>query len=55
MSASLTMLEALTVYIIINCVIIIKEIGIQNHLISLFQNLYAGQEATVRTGHETKD
>ena len=27
--------------------------GIQDHLICLLRNLYAGQEATVRTGHET--
>ena len=29
--------------------------GIQNHLICLLRNLYAGQEATVRAGHETTD
>ena len=29
--------------------------GIPDHLIFLLRNLYAGQEATVRTGHETKD
>ena len=29
--------------------------GIQNHLTFLLRNLYAGQEATVRTGHETTD
>ena len=34
---------------------IIKEIGIPNHLTCLLRNLYAGQEATVRTGHETTD
>ena len=32
-----------------------KETGIPNHIICLLQNLYAGQEATVRTGHGTKD
>ena len=32
---------------------IIKEMGIPDHLICLLQNLYAGQEATVRTGHGT--
>ena len=32
---------------------ILKEMGIQNHLTSLLRNLCAGQEATVRTGHET--
>ena len=29
--------------------------GIPDHLTSLLRNLYAGQEATVRTGHETTD
>ena len=29
--------------------------GIPDHLIYLLRNLYAGQEATVRTGHETTD
>ena len=30
---------------------ILKDIGIPNHLACLLRNLYAGQEATVRTGH----
>ena len=34
---------------------ILKEVGISDHLICLLRNLYAGQEATVRTGHETMD
>ena len=34
---------------------ILKEIGIPDHLICLLRNLYAGQEATVRTGHETTE
>jgi len=34
---------------------ILKEIGIPGHLICLLRNLYAGQEATVRTGHGTTD
>ena len=34
---------------------ILKEMGIQDHLTCLLRNLYAGQEATVRTGHETID
>ena len=34
---------------------IIKEMGIPNHLTCLLRNLYAGQEATVRTGHGTTD
>ena len=29
--------------------------GIPDHLTCLLRNLYAGQEATVRTGHETED
>ena len=32
---------------------ILKEMGIPDHLICLLRNLYAGQEATVRTGHGT--
>jgi len=32
---------------------ILKEMGIPDHLPCLLRNLYAGQEATVRTGHET--
>ena len=31
---------------------ILEEMGIPDHLTSLLRNLYAGQEATVRTGHE---
>ena len=34
---------------------IIKEMGISDHLTCLLRNLYAGQEATVRTGHGTTD
>ena len=33
----------------------LKEIGMQDHLTCLLRNLYAGQEATVRTGHGTTD
>ena len=32
---------------------ILEEMGIPDHLIRLLRNLYAGQEATVRTGHGT--
>ena len=32
-----------------------QEMGIADHLICLLRNLYAGQEATVRTGHRTTD
>ena len=34
---------------------ILKEMGIPDHLTCLLRNLYAGQEATVRTRHGTKD
>ena len=34
---------------------ILKEIGIPDYLTCLLKNLYAGQEATVRTGHEPTD
>ena len=33
----------------------LKEVGIADHLTCLWRNLYAGQEATVRTGHGTTD
>ena len=44
--------KPLTVWITINWKIL-KEMGIQNHLTFLLRNLYAGQEATVRTRHVT--
>ena len=53
-SALLIMPKPLTVWIIINWKIL-KEIGIPDHLTCLLRNLYAGQEATVRTGHGTTD
>ena len=34
---------------------ILKDIGIPDHLTCLLRNLYAGQKATVRTGHGTTD
>ena len=34
---------------------ILREMGIADHLTCLLRNLYAGQEATVRTGHGTMD
>ena len=51
-SAFLTMPKPLTVWITTNWKIL-KEMGITDHLICLLRNLYAGQEATVRTGHGT--
>ena len=53
-SALLTMPKPLTVWITINWKIL-QEIGIPDHLTCLLGNLYAGQEATVRTGHGTTD
>ena len=53
-SALLTMLKPLTVWITRNWKIL-KEMGIADHLTCLLRNLYAGQEATVRTGHGTTD
>ena len=38
-----------------DCVDHYKEMGIPDHLTCLLRNLYAGQEATVRTGHGTTD
>ena len=51
-SALLTMLKPLTVRITRNWKTL-KEMGIPDHLTCLPRNLYLGQEATVRTGHET--
>ena len=34
-------------------VLLLKDVGIPDHLTCLLRNLYAGQEATVRTGHGT--
>ena len=54
-SALLTMPKSLTVWITINCGKILKEMGIPAPLTCPLRNLYAGQEATVRTGHGTTD
>ena len=53
-SALLTISKALAVWITIKWKIL-KEMGIPDHLTCLLRNLYAGQEATVRTGHGTTD
>ena len=53
-SALLTMPKPLTVWITTNWKIL-QEMGIPDHLTCLLRNLYAGQEATVRTVHETTD
>ena len=49
-SALLTMPKPLTVWITTNWKTL-QDIGIPDHLTCLLRNLYAGQEATVRTGH----
>ena len=54
MSALLTMSKPLTLWITTNWEIL-KEMGISDHLTYLLRNLYAGQEAIVRTGHGTTD
>ena len=51
-SALLTMPKPLTVWITVNWKIL-KEMAIPKHLTCLLRNLYADQEATVRTGHGT--
>ena len=53
-SALVTMPKPLTVWITTNWKIL-KEMGIPDHLTCLLRNLYAGQEATARTGHGTTD
>ena len=53
-SALLTMPKPLTMWITINWKIL-KEMGIPDRLTCLLKNLYAGQEATVKTGHGTTD
>ena len=53
-SASLTTLKPLTLWIKTNWKIL-EEMGIPDHLICILRNLYAGQEATVRTEHGTTD
>ena len=50
----MTMPKPLTVWTTTNWKIL-KEMGILDHLTCLLRNLYAGQEATVRTGHGTTD
>ena len=53
-SALLTMPKPLTIWITINWKIL-QEMGIPDHLTCLLRDLYAGQEATVRTGHGRTD
>ena len=53
-SASLITLKTVTMWIATNGKIL-EEMGIPEHLTCLLRNLYAGQEATVRTQHGTTD
>ena len=53
-SASLITLKPLTVWITTNWKSL-QEMGIPDHLTCLLRNLYAGQEATIRTRHGTTD
>ena len=53
-SALLTMSKPLTVWITKNWKIL-KEMGIPDHPTCLLRNLYAGQEAKIRTGHDTTE
>ena len=53
-SASLITLKPLTVWITTNWEIL-KEMGISDHLTCLLRNLYAGQEARLKTEHGTTD
>ena len=54
-SALVTVTKSLTVWITKKLWEILKEMGIPDHLTCFLRNLYAGQEATVRTGHGTMD
>ena len=53
-SALLTTTNPLTLWITTNWKIL-QEMGIPDHLTCLLRNLYAGQEATLRTEHRTTD
>ena len=54
-SSLLTMPKLLTVWITKKMGKILKEMRIPDHLTCLLRNLYAGQDATVTTGHEKTD
>ena len=53
-SVSLTMLKPLIVWVTTNCGKFL-EMEVPDHLTCLLRNVYAGQEATVKTGHGTTD
>ena len=54
-SALFTTPKPSTLWITTNCAKLLKEMGIPDHLTYLLRNLYAGQGATVRTGHGTTE
>ena len=54
-SGSLTTLKPLNVWITKKLWKILQEMGIPEHLTCLLRNIYAGQKATVSTGHEATD
>ena len=54
-SASLTMLKPLTLWITTNCGKFLKEMGVSDHLTCLLRNMYRGQEAIGRTLYGTTD
>ena len=54
-SGLLTMPKSLTMWITTNCGKFLKQMGITDHLTCLLRNLYAGQEATVKTRYGTTD
>ena len=54
-STLLTMSKPLTMWTTTNSGKILKEMEIPDHLTCLLRNLYAGQKATVKTGHGTTD
>ena len=53
-SISLTMLKPFTVWVTTNWKIL-EALGVSNHLICFPRNVYAGEEAMIRTGHGTTD
>ena len=53
--ALLTMPQPLTLWITTKMWKILKEVGMPDHFTCLLRNLFAGQEATVRTGHGVTD
>ena len=54
-SAFLTTPKPLTVWITTHCGKFLKEMGISDYPACFLRNLYAGQEATVKTGHRRTD